>query len=102
MSTAGNGFAPRELLTITFRSAASTLATFFFQAEDGIRLATVTGVQTCALPIFERIGRRVLELTGQWTTHDSLPVPRFAAVFPYDPHDAARVYLGRSRFDRVF
>src|SRR6266498_6120870 len=26
---------------------------FFFQAEDGIRDADVTGVQTCALPIFE-------------------------------------------------
>src|SRR6266568_3169912 len=26
---------------------------FFFQAEDGIRDGTVTGVQTCALPIFE-------------------------------------------------
>src|SRR2546427_4973914 len=25
---------------------------FFFQAEDGIRYLTVTGVQTCALPIF--------------------------------------------------
>src|SRR5438309_9661350 len=24
---------------------------FFFQAEDGIRAGTVTGVQTCALPI---------------------------------------------------
>src|SRR5437867_10884233 len=24
---------------------------FFFQAEDGIRARTVTGVQTCALPI---------------------------------------------------
>src|SRR2546430_3941014 len=27
---------------------------FFFQAEDGIRDLTVTGVQTCALPIFTR------------------------------------------------
>src|SRR2546427_8399314 len=27
---------------------------FFFQAEDGIRDLTVTGVQTCALPILER------------------------------------------------
>src|SRR5438270_11813107 len=27
-------------------------AIFFFQAEDGIRDLTVTGVQTCALPIF--------------------------------------------------
>src|SRR5690554_7247099 len=26
---------------------------FFFQAEDGIRDADVTGVQTCALPIFK-------------------------------------------------
>src|SRR5256886_17549222 len=29
----------------------SGLACFFFQAEDGIRDLTVTGVQTCALPI---------------------------------------------------
>src|SRR2546427_3242106 len=27
---------------------------FFFQAEDGIRDLTVTGVQTCALPICRR------------------------------------------------
>src|SRR5205823_7617520 len=27
---------------------------FFFQAEDGIRDKLVTGVQTCALPIFSR------------------------------------------------
>src|SRR5207248_5575964 len=26
---------------------------FFFQAEDGIRDRTVTGVQTCALPIWQ-------------------------------------------------
>src|SRR5438309_4350806 len=31
---------------------------FFFQAEDGIRDGTVTGVQTCALPIFPH-GRRL-------------------------------------------
>src|SRR2546430_3585612 len=29
------------------------LLVFFFQAEDGIRYLTVTGVQTCALPIFK-------------------------------------------------
>src|SRR6266446_9216589 len=28
---------------------------FFFQAEDGIRDYKVTGVQTCALPIFHHI-----------------------------------------------
>src|SRR5260370_4278955 len=27
---------------------------FFFQAEDGIRDSSVTGVQTCALPIYDR------------------------------------------------
>src|SRR5688572_32124201 len=27
---------------------------FFFQAEDGIRDLTVTGVQTCAIPISDR------------------------------------------------
>src|SRR2546425_7634966 len=30
---------------------------FFFQAEDGIRDKLVTGVQTCALPIYHRAGR---------------------------------------------
>src|SRR2546427_13245449 len=35
---------------------------FFFQAEDGIRDLTVTGVQTCALPIFSQSGRRRVEL----------------------------------------
>src|SRR5438093_4487243 len=29
---------------------------FFFQAEDGIRDWSVTGVQTCALPIWRRHG----------------------------------------------
>src|SRR5206468_9142983 len=33
---------------------------FFFQAEDGIRDLIVTGVQTCALPIY----RRLLRATG--------------------------------------
>src|SRR2546430_5005845 len=31
------------------------LSFFFFQAEDGIRDLTVTGVQTCALPICESV-----------------------------------------------
>src|SRR5688572_31612583 len=33
---------------------------FFFQAEDGIRDLTVTGVQTCALPISHHRGERLL------------------------------------------
>src|SRR2546430_9776957 len=48
---------------------------FFFQAEDGIRDLTVTGVQTCALPIYveahhtphqrERDGRQDEERAAQ-------------------------------------
>src|SRR2546430_11256118 len=34
------------------------LVFFFFQAEDGIRDLTVTGVQTCALPIFVTVTAR--------------------------------------------
>src|SRR5262249_59335630 len=46
---------------------------FFFQAEDGIRYWSVTGVQTCALPIcqwpagvlYERQGERALAIDGE-------------------------------------
>src|SRR5437763_16906166 len=38
-------------------------APFFFQAEDGIRDTSVTGVQTCALPILRRL--RLLGLVRQ-------------------------------------
>src|SRR5256886_1121696 len=41
----------------------STILFFCFQAEDGIRDLTVTGVQTCALPISNI--RRVLEVIEQ-------------------------------------
>src|ERR1039457_4019349 len=34
---------------------------FFLQAEDGIRDYKVTGVQTCALPIYEELGQE-----AQW------------------------------------
>src|SRR5882762_6066626 len=30
---------------------------FFFQAEDGIRDSSVTGVQTCALPIYAEVSK---------------------------------------------
>src|SRR6266542_6362483 len=41
---------------------------FFFQAEDGIRDATVTGVQTCALPIsqFHQLGLMGIEIPEQY------------------------------------
>src|SRR5699024_11333048 len=48
---------------------------FFFQAEDGIRDRNVTGVQTCALPISQRL-------------RDLLPDP-VADVTPKAPFDVA-------------
>src|SRR6266498_4584245 len=41
---------------------------FFFQAEDGIRAADVTGVQTCALPISVGDRVRVLNTYGPTET----------------------------------
>src|SRR2546430_8622601 len=39
---------------------------FFFQAEDGIRDLTVTGVQTCALPIFSQPHASTLAAAGKF------------------------------------
>src|SRR2546427_3509189 len=38
-------------------ASCSPYAFFFFQAEDGIRDLTVTGVQTCALPILSNYSK---------------------------------------------
>ena len=40
---------------------------FFFQAEDGIRDYDVTGVQTCALPIYSHIpnGNNFRDVVGR-------------------------------------
>src|SRR5689334_16907456 len=40
-----------SLLMVRADARGREVAVFFFQAEDGIRVGTVTGVQTCALPI---------------------------------------------------
>src|SRR5690348_17687405 len=38
---------------------------FFFQAEDGIRDGRVTGVQTCALPIYSKRSNTHLRAAGK-------------------------------------
>src|SRR3989475_6054253 len=51
------------------------LVFFFFQAEDGIRDLTVTGVQTCALPICSEVqldeATRTLQLHHRDTRFDA-------------------------------
>src|ERR1017187_10787879 len=44
---------------------------FFFQAEDGIRDTSVTGVQTCALPICQ-LTADVQQVTS-WPANDVFP-----------------------------
>src|SRR6266496_446349 len=56
---------PSVAVLICFESSGDTTPTkstssfSFFQAEDGIRDLYVTGVQTCALPIFARVLQRI-------------------------------------------
>src|SRR3989440_4004888 len=49
--------------SVSMISGVLLLFFFFFQAEDGIRDLIVTGVQTCALPIFS--GHRARLLTRE-------------------------------------
>ena len=46
---------------------------FFFQAEDGIRDWSVTGVQTCALPIYKHNSCHSIAHVFDCTTENWLP-----------------------------
>src|SRR5206468_9303313 len=48
----GIGMACDVMMLLIFCVAGAQCFFFFFQAEDGIRDLIVTGVQTCALPIY--------------------------------------------------
>src|SRR5215204_906102 len=54
---------------------------FFFQAEDGIRDHCVTGVQTCALPIFPPGATRGLLKIRVWPDTATEPDETFSVVF---------------------
>src|SRR5687767_15794179 len=58
-----NGFSEMECARLSAREIEYL---FFFQAEDGIRDKLVTGVQTCALPIWQ--GFKLPLLIGGATT----------------------------------
>src|SRR5262249_58888150 len=72
---------------------------FFFQAEDGIRDWSVTGVQTCALPIFERLLRdpaHVLEVARPQAGHgQQAAAERLAGVV--QPDERVEVVARRAR-----
>src|SRR5271167_96600 len=57
---------PREIQHVLTQLEARIESHFFFQAEDGIRVRNVTGVQTCALPIFYSGSKGVSVLAGDF------------------------------------
>src|SRR5437763_8342845 len=63
------------------------LHAFFFQAEDGIRDTSVTGVQTCALPICRRrIAAELLDVDVlTFGANEDLNKGFEAAAWAYDP-----------------
>src|SRR6266511_5752429 len=64
------------ILFVLFSTTSKRPLFFFFcQAEDGIRAFHVTGVQTCALPIYPP-RRRVAEVRGDHRDHVGRPVGR--------------------------
>src|SRR5256886_5250742 len=58
---------------------------FFFQAEDGIRDLTVTGVQTCALPISNGFFSAQSSLRGTDAT-----LAQMVGLMDYTPGDVSR------------
>src|SRR5256885_12687731 len=61
---------------------------FFFQAEDGIRDYKVTGVQTCALPIFPR---RANGMMGALLVALLVVTPRYESDAPqFEPPTGTR------------
>src|SRR5437762_3902026 len=71
------------------------MRSFFFQAGDGIRAASVTGVQTCALPIWTGIRERRVaaadETTASMAAVASLRAIRTAGI---EPDDIDLILLG--------
>src|SRR2546430_5469750 len=88
-----------------FKSAYVGGVYFFFQAEDGIRDLTVTGVQTCALPI--SLGGRTKQVVVAVGVGDSLvrhaelpmvPVADMRIMLKYN----SKNYLQQDLPDHVF
>src|SRR5690606_40541491 len=75
-------------LLVLFFCYSGVLYIFFFQAEDGIRDFHVTGVQTCALPIFR---------PSHWTScrcpaSSACPSAKPTSSSPWNGRSAGRIY----------
>src|SRR5260221_2182328 len=88
----------------------TSLFLFFFQAEDGIRDHCVTGVQTCALPIWPvHFERTAIDVCGAQHVAQAYAGPQRVAHRPVGPLDsgdargeqAAAIARARSEERRV-
>ena len=66
---------------------------FFFQAEDGIRDWSVTGVQTCALPIFY--------MSGFGAAGSTLGVPDIGLMSATEMADRVRALAASAQIGRA-
>src|SRR5207248_3863960 len=71
---------------------------FFFQAEDGIRDRTVTGVQTCALPICPPSAPKIIPFSIQLSLSTLRRVRQ--SIRPYMPIKISQA-ISRSEERRV-
>src|SRR6266536_3826007 len=88
------------LLSIVTKITKRSQIFFFFQAEDGIRAPLVTGVQTCALPIFAALrnptlysSRNGISLEPDLWGPESVKTSGFLAMDPPD-HGTMRRLVG--------
>src|SRR5688572_17313286 len=72
---------------------------FFFQAEDGIRDLTVTGVQTCALPIsrgeLQVIGATTMDEYRKYIESDAALERRFQPITVEEPSEEETIEILR-------
>src|SRR5438067_6523388 len=66
---------------------------FFFQAEDGIRDRNVTGVQTCALPISNKMRIRHAQLSSRFSLGGVTPGCIIGASEKRDESCACRIRI---------
>src|SRR2546430_4133619 len=73
-----HSFMNAMMASVYVHALSTVVSVFFFQAEDGIRDLTVTGVQTCALPIYAH-GRVILSfLTAPRSIQSAVIEPQHA------------------------
>src|SRR5260370_29141442 len=83
-------------VAVTSELVCVSIILFFFQAEDGIRDSSVTGVQTCALPIYRRIDNNNFSYTPgtfTFTTVNAFLADQASAFTANPSNTANRIFV---------